>query len=122
MRSGQNLLTVTAGEWPQLLQRITELGEYEYVILDLSESMQGLYELLRCCRKVFTLTANDKIAQSKMMQYEQMLALYEYEDVLKKTCKCRVSKIYKLPEELEQYTRGDFAEFVREQMKEFCEL
>lgn len=122
MRSGQNLLTVTAGEWLQLLQRITELGEYEYVILDLSESMQGLYELLRCCRKVFTLMANDKIAQSKMMQYEQMLALYEYEDVLKKTCKCRVSKIYKLPEELEQYTRGDFAEFVREQMKEFCEL
>ena len=118
MKSGQNLLTVTAGEWMQLLQKITELGEYEYVILDLSESMQGLFDILRKCTKVFTLTQTDPIAQSKIMQYEQILALYEYEDVLGKTCKCSPPKIRKLPQELEQYTRGDLAEYVRRQLKE----
>lgn len=121
MRSGQNLLTVTSGEWIQLLQKITELGEYEYVILDLSESMQGLFEILRCCKKVVTLTRDDHIAQSKIMQYEEMLSLYEYEDVLGKTCKYAAPKIQRLPEELEQYTRGDLAEFVRGQMREICE-
>lgn len=118
MKSGQNLLTVTVGEWMQLLQKITELGEYEYVILDLSESMQGLFDILRICTKVFTLTQEDHIAQSKLTQYEQILALYEYEDVLRKTCKCRMPEIRRLPKELEQYTKGDLADYVRKQLRE----
>ncbi len=39
MKSGQNLLTITAAEWLELLQKIEELEEYEYVILDLSEKI-----------------------------------------------------------------------------------
>lgn len=120
MKSGQNLLTVTVGEWMQMLQKIAELGEYEYVILDLSESMQGLFDILRACTKVFTLTQEDDIARSKLVQYEQVLALYEYEDVLHKTCKCTPPRIRRLPRDLEQYTRGDLAEYVRQQLKEIC--
>lgn len=122
MRSGQNLLTVTAGEWMQLMRKITELGEYEYVILDLSESMQGVFDILRSCKKVYTLTTEDPVAQRKLLQYEQILELYEYEDVLKKTCKCTPPKLHRLPEELEQYTRGELAGFVREQMRELGDL
>ncbi len=118
MKSGQNLLTVMVSEWMQLLQKIAELEEYEYVILDLSESMQGLFDILRMCTKVFTLTQKDHIAQSKLIQYEQVLALYEYEDVLQKTCKCGLPKIKKLPQEVEQYTKGELAECVRKQLKE----
>lgn len=121
MKSGQNLLTVSVGEWMQLLQKITELGEYEYVILDLSESMQGLFDILRICTKVFTLTQEDHIAQSKLTQYEQVLTLYEYEDVLHKTCKCKAPQIRRLPKELEQYTKGDLAEYVRRQLREIRE-
>ena len=64
MKSGQNLLTVQTAEWLGLLQKIEELGEYEYVILDLSESMQGLFEILRLCRRVYTLTREDRIAKA----------------------------------------------------------
>lgn len=118
MKSGQNLLTVSVGEWMQLLQKITELDEYEYVILDLSESMQGLFDILRNCTRVFTLTQDDAIAQSKIAQYEQVLALYEYEDVLQKTHKCTTPQIRKLPKDLEQYTKGELAEYVRRQLRE----
>lgn len=118
MKSGQNLLSVTVGEWMQLLQKITEFGEYEYVILDLSESMQGLFDILRNCTKVFTLTQDDAIAQSKIAQYEQVLALYEYEDVLQKTHKCKAPLIRKFPKDLELYTKGELAEYVRKQLKE----
>lgn len=118
MKSGQNLLTVSAGEWLRLLQKISDLGDYEYVILDLSESMQGLFDILRICTKVFTLTQEDHIAQSKLMQYEQILALYEYDDVLRKTSKCSPPHIRRLPRELEQYTKGDLADYVRRQLWE----
>lgn len=107
MKSGQNLLTVTAAEWLGLLQKIEELGEYEYVILDLSESMQGLFDILRLCRHIFTLTREDRVARSKLLQYEQVLSLYEYEDLLDKTKRVSLSHIRRLPEELEQYTKGD---------------
>lgn len=109
MKSGQNLLTITESEWLELLQRIADMGEYEYVILDLSESMQGLFEILRVCKVVFTITKEDRIARSKLLQYEQMLSLYEYEDVLAKTRRLKLPHIQRLPEELEQLTRGDLA-------------
>ena len=118
MKSGQNLLSVTAGEWMNLFRKIEEAGQYEYVVLDLSESIQGLFDILRMCVRVFTLTKSDKIARSKLLQYEQVLALYDYEDVLDKTCRCSLPQIRKLPEGLEQYTKGDLAEYVRSQIQD----
>ncbi len=120
MRAGQNLLAVTGTEWLQLLQKIEELGEYEFVILDLSESMQGLFDILRFCIKIFTLTKEDRLAQSKILQYEQLLQLYDYEDVMEKTCKCALPQIHRLSEDLEQLTRGELAEFVKKQIKDIC--
>lgn len=114
MKSGQNLLTITEAEWLELLQRIEDMGEYEYVILDLSESMQGLFEILRACKVVFTITKEDRIARSKLLQYEQILSLYEYEDVLAKTRRLKLPHIQRLPEELEQLTRGDLAALVND--------
>lgn len=118
MKSGQNLLTVQPREWIRLLERIGLLGEYEVVILDLSESMQGLFDLLRMCNKVFTLTGEDRVAQGKLAEYEHILASYEYRDVLDKTCKCMMPKVRRVPEDLEQYTRGEIADFVRSMIRE----
>lgn len=114
MKSGQNLLTIKEAEWLELFQRIEDMGEYEYVILDLSESMQGLFEILRMCKVVFTITKEDRVARSKLLQYEQLLSLYEYEDVLQKTRRLKLPHIQRLPENLEQLTRGDLAALVND--------
>jgi hypothetical protein len=121
MKSGQNLLTITVSEWLGLLQKIEELEEYEYVVLDLSESMQGLFEILRQCARIYTLTREDRIAQSKLLQYEQILALYEFGDVLGKTKRLSLSHIRRLPEELEQLTKGDLANLVKGLVREIEE-
>lgn len=113
MKAGQNLLSITEEEWLGLLDRIAELGEYEYVILDLSESMQGLFEILRSCSRVFTTATKDGIAEGKILQYEQILALYEYGDIVDKTEKLYLPHIRRLPEEPEQLTRGEMAKVVR---------
>jgi len=118
MKAGQNLLTVTAAEWLGLLQKLEEMGEYEYVVLDLSESMQGLFEILRLCTRVYTLTREDRIAKTKLLQYEQVLSLYEYKDVLDKTKRLCLSHIRRLPGELEQLTKGDLADLVRGILKD----
>ena len=113
VKAGQNLLTVTPEEWRNLMQRIVELGEYEFVILDLSENIQGLFDILRSCCKVFTLIREDAVARSKINQYEQVLSLYEYEDVLDKTRKYSLPLFRRLPDQIEQFTRGELADYVR---------
>ena len=80
--------------------------------------MQGLFEILRGCKVVFTLTQEDRIARSKLLQYEQLLALYEYEDVLEKTRRLRIPQIQRLPENMEQLTRGDLAVVIKDLLKE----
>ncbi len=118
IKSGQNLLVVTGAEWIGLLRKIAELGDYEYIVLDLTESMQGLFDILRMCVRVFTLTKEDRVARCKLTQYEQVLALSDYEDILHKTKRCSLPQIRRLPEELEQYTKGDLADYVQAQLLE----
>lgn len=118
MKSGQNLLTVTPGEWVQLMKRLEELEEYDFIIMDLSESMQGLFDILRLCTKVFTLTREDRVARGKLAEYEQLLKLYEYGDVLDKTCRCEAPRLRRVPEEIELYTKGEMADFVRGHLRE----
>lgn len=115
---GHNLVYITVQEWQQLLWRIGESGEYDYIILDLSENMQGLLEILRRCSRVYMLVKEDPVARCKIDQYEQILSLYEYEDVKEKTRKCRLPLFRRLPDQIEQYTRGDLAEYVRELIEE----
>lgn len=115
---GQNLIYITAQEWQQFLWKIGESGEYEYVILDLSENMQGLLEILRKCCRVYMLVREDPMARCKIDQYEQILSLYEYEDVKEKTRKYHLPLFHQLPDQIEQYTRGDLAEYVRELIEE----
>lgn len=114
MINGQNMLYITVKEWMKLLSRLTELGEYEYIILDLSESMQGLFEILRLCDRIYTIVKEDTAARGKLARYEQLLTLQDYEDVKKKSAKCSLPMFRKLPEEIGQYTRGELAEYIRE--------
>ena len=114
MENGENLLYVSAQEWLRLIQAIADSGEYEYIILDLSESLQGMFELLRLCTRIYTIVKEDAVAQGKILQYEQLLQLQHYEDVKKRTAKCVLPTFRKLPGTLEQYTKGELAEYVKE--------
>lgn len=112
MKSGQNLLTISGEEWQHLLHKVAETGLYEYVIMDLSESMQGLFDILRLCTVVFTMTKGDHIAQGKLAEYERIMQDYSYEDILEKTKKCVVPQVRHIPDTLDQYTKGEMADFV----------
>jgi hypothetical protein len=116
MKAGQNLITVAEEEWINLIRQIEECGEFEYVVMDLTENMQGLFNILRSCKAIFTLTKDDRFAACKLTQYEQLLSLCEYDDVLGKTRKFCVPHIRRLPDSPEQYTRGELAEYVKVQI------
>lgn len=118
MKSGQNLLTIRPSEWLELFRKIEELGEYEYIILDLSESVQGLHEILKMCKRIFTLRADDRVARSKILQFEQLLSMESCEDITEKTRNLTPPHIRRMPEGMEQLTRGELAAWVNKILEE----
>ena len=113
MINGENLLYVTLDEWKKLLDNLIHCGEYEYVVLDLSENLQGLFEILRACDHIYTMVLEDPAAQQKICAYEQLLLLQEYGDIKEKTSKCKLPVFRKFPESLNQYTKGEMADYIR---------
>lgn len=118
IQSPLGLREVNGGQWIQLCRDIAAMGQYEYIILDLDNEMNGLFDLLRQCYKIYTITKEDGFAQAKIMQYEQMLKKNELDEIADKTVKCRFPVFEKLPTDLELMTHGELAEYVRSIMEE----
>jgi len=112
------LLMIRGEQWLSLLQAITKETDYDVVILDLSEGMQGLFEVLRMCTHVYTLTQDDRYAKAKVDQYEQLLQLCEYEDVLQKTIKRKIPFIKDVTERFLYRPGGEFSEYVKKMLKD----
>ena len=115
--SWQDLAQITPKQWIELFSELERLTAYEYVILDLAEGMQGLFELLRMCRKVFTIVGRDDAASSKLYHYERLLEQAQQEEILKKTRKCTLPQIKNLTFITENLTYGALADYAREMVR-----
>lgn len=109
---------ITGEKWLELLSLLEKISDYEYLILDLTDGMNGLFELLLHCHKIYTITKDDGFAMAKMKQYEQMLQLNELQDIAEKTVKCRFPFFEKLPSDLSLMTHGELAGYVKAIIKE----
>lgn len=112
--SAMDLQKITPEEWLELLLELEKSGRYEYVILDLSENIQGLLEILKKCIRVYTIIRDDGFAMAKLQQYEELLESMNCSDILQKTRKCRFPLFRSLPEDLENMTRGELAEMTEQ--------
>lgn len=109
-----DLTSITEEEWMNFLDELFIQGEYEYILLDLSDHIQGLLEILRKCSRVYTITKNDGPAFAKMNQYEKLLMELKYEDILDKSCKCSLPVFHNLPINLEELAYSELGDMVRQ--------
>ena len=116
-----DFVSVSREEWINLFQEIERGSDYEYLILDLSDAVQGLFDILRLCDVVYTLSREDGFAMAKIVQYEEVLKKSNYEDIWKKTKHCTIPIIKNLPSGLMQLTYTELAEYVRIRIEEDLE-
>lgn len=112
--NGQNLIYVTVREWLLLIRKLKEMGKYDFILLDLSDAIQGVYEILRQCEIIFTVKVPGKMAMNKMQQYEFMLHFSNYDDVLDKTVSTQVPEIKTITDDGEYWTLNDWRDYIRE--------
>ena len=100
-------------QWNRLLTNIMEKTDYNYVILDLSEQVNGLLDVLKRCDRVYTITDEDKVASAKVAQYTNMLKESAYEEILDKTNNITIPRFREIPAEFEMLPYSEFAGYIK---------
>lgn len=112
----QNLMGIQGQQWLELFHEVGKSSEYDFLLLDLSDGLVDLWEILRGCSVVYTITRRDGIAMAKMEQYEKALQFMEYNDVLLKTQKIQFPIFHEIPFRLEELTYGELAAYIRQEI------
>lgn len=88
----QDLRTVKEEEWINLCDRILKECIYGKVVLDLGDSVDGLYRILQKCTTIYTPYIDEPIASAKMKQYVDNIRKMGMEDILEKTIQMNMDK------------------------------
>lgn len=109
----QNLAGIHGNQWLELFQEMEKCTEYEYLILDLTDGMLDLWDILRNCDVIYTISKGDPMALAKIEQYEKTISEGNYVDILKKTCKCKFPIFQDLSMKFEELTKGELARYIK---------
>lgn len=94
-----DLKDVTYEDWKALLEAILSESVYENVVLDLSESVQGMLPILQLCDRIYMPVLDDGISRRKLNQYEQELCYMGLGELAGKTHR------FVVPKDIEEYAK-----------------
>ena len=94
-----DLKEVSYEEWASFLEAVLSESAYENVILDLSESVQGLFHILQLCHRIYMPVLEDAISKRKLNQYENGLRQMGMEALEEKTHR------FAMPKDIESYVK-----------------
>lgn len=81
----RNLQEITEEMWIHMLQEVRTCGLYDYIVLDISDFVQGIFSILEESRFIFSPMSSDAAAMAKWDQYRSILEESGREDILKRT-------------------------------------
>ena len=90
---------VSEKEWHALLDELVDNSTYELIILDLSESVQGLFGVLKRCDRIYMPMLEDCISQNKIKQYDDNLTQLHMDKI------GRITHRFVMPEQVEEYAK-----------------
>jgi cellulose biosynthesis protein BcsQ len=109
-----DLMNIPGGQWTALLNELREQSDYEFIILDLSDYVDGLLQILYECDRVYTITKPDMYAAAKMQQYEDLLQDMNYGEVISKTKKLTLPIFRNIPLKYDEVTYSEIAAYIKE--------
>lgn len=113
VRSRSKYKEIGKEQWLSLIRRISTETDYEYVILDLSEEVEGLHDVLACCDRIYVSVETDKNARKKLEVFEKALLEEGREDLSERMIRLNLPRFEMLPEEPELLPYGELADHVK---------
>ena len=77
-------------DWEKLLQEIKLHSSYEVVVLDIGNGIEETFQLLDQCKKIYMPVLGDVMSSCKIAQFENLLRIWDYPQVLGKIEKVRL--------------------------------
>lgn len=108
-------------EWINLLEKIIETGTYETIVIDLSNMVKNVFEILEICSSIYMPIVDDRISLMKVSTYEEYLLKTERQNILNRTVKVKIPETegQKWNENyLEQQPWGQLGDFIRKILRE----
>lgn len=112
----QSLSGIRGEDWVSLFREIEKVSEYDYLILDLSDCLVDLWEVLKNCDHVYTIIREDPLAEAKTQQYEHALESMKYTEITGKTRKWKLPFFKRLPVHFGELTYGELAGYIRKEV------
>lgn len=107
--------------WIRMITDIAATGMYGTIILDLSNMVSDVFQILEICDTVYMPLDDDKMALYKINECEEFLLRTEREEILQKTVKIKVPQLSKKNWDenyLEELLWGEMGSFIRKIIKE----
>ncbi len=108
-----DLMIIPGKQWTSLLREMRTECDYEYILLDLSDYVNGLTEILPECDMIYTITRGDVLAIAKMEEYEKMLQENHMQAVTRMTHKLDLPVFKDLPLRFNELTYGELASYIK---------
>lgn len=83
-RISLDLKAVSEAEWRKLFEQLWSEGLYEIILLEAGECIQGFYEVLETCGKIYMPVRKEAEAMAKVDAFEKELAMTGREGMLTK--------------------------------------
>ncbi len=77
-------------DWEKLLQEIIMRSSYEVLIMDMGNGIKDVFWLLDQCKRVYMPVLSDVVSVSKIAQFENLMRIWDYPDVLARTEKMKL--------------------------------
>lgn len=112
----QDIASVTMAEWRQLIEVIRQESMYEFLILDIGDGVEDVCGMLDLCDHIYMPVRQDYVSQSKIAQFENLMAVCNRQEVLDKMVKLKLP-YYTYPAIKNQYMQqmmwSEFGDYIR---------
>lgn len=125
VRSPADIRGTPCEDWICLLREIASRSPYEVLILDIGNGIDEVFQILEMCGTVFMPVLQDRVSESKVSQFENLLKMLEYPQILAKTVKMSLPRWHgcqKGVSYMDQLVWGELGDYVRELIRkeEIC--
>lgn len=108
----------TGKRWIEFFEMLEKHTEYDVLLLDLTDGMPGLLDVLEYCDKLYTIGKEDALARAKMDQYEEWMKQHAFAEIMEKTTRFCLPEFEKLPEDMGLMEHGELSKYARAVIKE----
>lgn len=119
MMFSEELRNIDVDEWKMMIRLLVESSRYNYFVLDLSEMITNISDILEICDEIYMPILNDFISLAKVNEFEQVLKDRHKENIQDSILKFSMRGEKYIEKDLcDEYKiiNGEFRDYVKEIM------